>query len=234
MFLGDAVVNLRENVIENRIRYSVSATEDKGRQALVEKALRSLEQYFDLIVFASYVEEEEAGDTGVTFSSWLKSRPEIWNQIKIMRRQGGDRLFAFAPVNDLSIISRSSDFGDDAANRSHTVDGRIRDVDLQGGKVVGDEWADHVVKNRNGIMLRASTLLKSDLWRAESANSAEGIRGAIGFRQIRGGSIFATGQPTHDAIATMLTTVRERCPATRNVIWVCLREEPLVMINGWF
>lgn len=56
-----------------------------------------LEQYFDLIVFAAYVDEEEAGDTGRTFSTWLKastvhmkpvmtesspslfqSRPEIW------------------------------------------------------------------------------------------------------------------------------------------------------------
>lgn len=30
-----------------------------------------------------------------------------------------------------------------------------REVDLQGGKVLGDEWAEHVVTNRNGIMLRA-------------------------------------------------------------------------------
>jgi hypothetical protein len=32
----------------------------------------------------------------------------------------------------------------------------MRDVDIQGGKVLGDEWAEHVVQNRNGIMLRAS------------------------------------------------------------------------------
>jgi hypothetical protein len=29
-------------------------------------------------------------------------------------------------------------------------------MDLQGGKVLGDEWAEHVVTNRSGIMLRAS------------------------------------------------------------------------------
>lgn len=34
-----------------------------------------------------------------------------------------------------------------------------REVDLQGGKVLGDEWAEHVVTHRNGIMLRAKWVL---------------------------------------------------------------------------
>lgn len=160
-----------------------------------------------------------------------------------MRRQGGDRLFSFAPVNDLSVISRSADL---ASGRRAQQGG---DIDLQGGKVLGDEWADLVVKNRNGIMLRSSTLLvrsviaqaqvssdpgkqKSDLWLAESAASSEGVRGAIGFRQVTGSSIFATGQPTEDAISTILSTVKDRCQDITAVVWICLREEPLVMING--
>ncbi|WWD04103.1 hypothetical protein V865_002168 [Kwoniella europaea PYCC6329] len=221
----DAVINLRENVIEHRIKYSVSSMDDKNRQVYLEKALRSLEQYFDLIVFASYVDEEDAGTTGVTFSSWLKNRPEIWNQIKIMRRSGGNRLFAFAPVNDLTLISRSSELAEKGSSA------RL-DLEMVGAKVLGDEWAEHVVTNRAGIMLRASTLLKSDLWVSRSASSSEGVRGAIGFRQIKGSTIYATGQPTQDAISTILQTVHQKSPNIHNVIWVCLREEPLVMING--
>ncbi|WVN86977.1 uncharacterized protein L203_102152 [Cryptococcus depauperatus CBS 7841] len=220
----DAVINLRENVIKERIKYSVAAMEDKKRQIHLERALRSLEQYFDLIVFAAYVDEENAGQTGVTFSTFLKNRPEIWNQIKILRRSGGNRLSAFAPVSNLSIISRSSDLGDATDSR--------RDLELQGGKVLGDEWAEHVVTNRNGIMLRASTLLKSDLWLTESASSNEGVRGAIGFRQIKGTTIYATGQPTQDAISTILSIVHQKWPNVESIIWICLREEPLVMING--
>ena len=72
-----------------------------------------------------------------------------------MRRSGGNRLFAFAPANDLSLISRSSDHGEGSSNRSRGGEA-LREVDLQGGKVLGDEWAEHVVENRNGIMLRAS------------------------------------------------------------------------------
>ncbi|WVR08265.1 hypothetical protein IAU60_005312 [Kwoniella sp. DSM 27419] len=221
----DAVINLRENVIEHRIKYSVSAMDDRNRQTYLEKALRSLEQYYDLIVFASYVEEQDAGLSGMTFSAWLKSRPEIWNQIKVLRRSGGNRLFAFAPVNDLTAISRSSEFGEKGPSSR-------RDVDVQGGKVLGDEWAEHVVTNRSGIMLRASTLLKSDLWLSKSASSSEGVRGAIGFRQIKGSTIYATGQPTQAAIATILQAVHQKTPQITSVIWVCLREEPLVMING--
>jgi hypothetical protein len=79
----------------------------------------------------------------------------IDSQIKVMRRSGGNRLFAFAPANDLSLISRSSDHGEGSLSRSRGGE-TLREVDLQGGKVLGDEWAEHVVENRNGIMLRAS------------------------------------------------------------------------------
>ncbi len=73
-----------------------------------------------------------------------------------MRRHGGNRLHVFAPVNDLSVISRSSGYADSRYSKRPDADPRVRELDLQGGKVLGDEWAEHVVKNRNGIMLRAS------------------------------------------------------------------------------
>ena len=72
-----------------------------------------------------------------------------------MRRSGGNRLFAFAPANDLSLISRSSDYAEGSVGKSRNREG-MREMDLQGGKVLGDEWAEHVVENRNGIMLRAA------------------------------------------------------------------------------
>lgn len=73
---------------------------------------------------------------------------------------------------------------------------------------------------------------KSDLWLTESASSAEGVRGAVGFRQIRGSLVFATGQPTEDGLSTIVKAVHDRCPTVHTIVWVCLREEPLVMING--
>lgn len=73
---------------------------------------------------------------------------------------------------------------------------------------------------------------KSDLWLAESASSAEGVRGAVGFRKMKDSAVFATGQPTEEGLSTILKAVHERCPTVNTIVWVCLREEPLVMING--
>lgn len=67
-----------------------------------------------------------------------------------------------------------------------------------------------------------------------TAPSSDGIRGAIGFRQVSGTSIYATGQPTEDAITNILHIIKERQPDITSIVWVCLREEPLVMINGEF
>lgn len=73
---------------------------------------------------------------------------------------------------------------------------------------------------------------KSDLWKAESASSSEGVRGAVGFRKMKDSAVFATGQPTEEGLLTILKAVHERCPTVSTIVWVCLREEPLVMING--
>ena len=39
---GDAVVNLRENVIRIRLEYSVASMDDKNREAVLDRALRSV------------------------------------------------------------------------------------------------------------------------------------------------------------------------------------------------
>jgi hypothetical protein len=73
---------------------------------------------------------------------------------------------------------------------------------------------------------------KSDQWLVEIASSVEGVRGAVGFRQIPGSSVFTTGQPTQDAAKTILGRIEDKCAGIQQVVWICLREEPLVMING--
>ena len=86
-------------------------------------------------------------------------------------------------------------------------------------QVLGDEWADQVVKVRDhprqfstafGLNItwfpnrteeessfERSTLLKSDLWKRESRRiqSTVAIRGAINFRNIPGTNIYALGRP---------------------------------------
>ncbi|CDZ97852.1 hypothetical protein [Phaffia rhodozyma] len=213
----DAVTNLREEIIEYRIKASLEL-EDRMRQTMLDKASQALEKYFFMISFAAFIEDSD-GLNG-KFAHWLRNRSEIWNQIMFLRKghKTGSRLFIFAPVTDLSIVSRASN----------------RNPEPDGGKLMEIEWAEHVVAQRSGIILRAGTLLKSDQWFSQTANSANDwiIRGAAGFRNIPGSNIYAVGQPTEDAVDKVLSSIKERTPNVKSLLWVNLREEPLVYING--
>ncbi|KAG8898129.1 hypothetical protein FRB99_007645 [Tulasnella sp. 403] len=210
------VADLREDVLVHRIRYSLTNMDDKTRGSHLAKATKALERYFFIIAFTSYVEDQGKWDIG--FSDWLKARVEIWNQVLYLRRSEGLKIFA--PVSDLSAISKVE------AARKH-------ELTVGGGQLLGDEWTEHVVKNRSGIILREGTLLKSDLWRGESRKVASGVRGAINFRNVPGTNIYCLGQPTNDAIESVLRRVIEAHPQAEQVVWIALREEPIVYVNGY-
>lgn len=57
-----------------------------------------------------------------------------------LRKSHGSRLNVFAPVNDLSSLSKTG-----SENRS-LVAGKKNDFAIAGGQILGDEYSDHVVK----------------------------------------------------------------------------------------
>jgi hypothetical protein len=77
-----------------------------------------------------------------------------------------------------------------------------------------------------------STLLKSDQWLRESHEVEDGVRGAINFRQVPSTNIYALGQPTTEAIDEVVQRIRREHPSSQKVVWITLREEPIVYING--
>ena len=77
-----------------------------------------------------------------------------------------------------------------------------------------------------------STLLKSSQWLRESHLVEDGVRGAINFRRVPDADIYALGQPTIDAIDEVLGRVMDRHPNASKIVWITLREEPIVYING--
>ncbi|KAL5486072.1 hypothetical protein ACEPAI_7116 [Sanghuangporus weigelae] len=222
----DQVVNLREEILTNRIRYSLTSLDDQGREMFLDKAAKAIEKYFFIIAFASYVEERGSDNFNETFTQWMKARTEIWNQVVYLRKSRGSRLNVFAPVHDLSGLSKSGSEIHPAAK------GVKRDVTVAGGQVLGDEYTDHVVKTRNGVILREGTLLKSDQWLSEMHDAAQGLRGASNFRNIAGTSIYALGQPSIDAIDEVVRRIKEDYPNAEHIAWITLREEPVVYING--
>ena len=58
------------------------------------------------------------------------------------------------------------------------------------------------------------------------------MRGARGFRNIEGTNIYACGQPTADAIGEVVDRVRKDWPDAEDMVWITLREEPIIVING--
>ena len=107
-------------------------------------------------------------------------------------------------------------------------------------------------QNRSGIILRersvqisrpppynssvhniyTSTLLKSDQWLRESHHVVHGVRGAINFRRIPGTEVYALGQPTIEAIDEVVSRIKKAHPTSSKIVWITLREEPIVYING--
>jgi hypothetical protein len=80
----------------------------------------------------------------------------------------------------------------------------------------------------------SSTLLKSDQWLKESEPTERGVRGAINFRNVPGTKIYALGQPSLDAIDEVISGVRTDHPSAKKILWITLREEPIVYVNGVF
>ena len=75
-------------------------------------------------------------------------------------------------------------------------------------------------------------LLKSDQWLSRSSNVSHGVRGAINFRNIPGTNIYALGQPTLEAVDEVVRRVHSAHPEAMRIVWITLREEPLVYVNG--
>lgn len=217
---ADQVINLREEILMGRIRYSVSRGDDERRREWIEKSAKALEKYYFIIAFASYVESTNSFEE--SFAAWMKARVEVTNQVLYLRRSGSS-LKVFSPASDLKLISQA---GFERTNRGS------RGMTISGGQILGDEWAEHVVRNRAGIILRASMLLKSDQWLQDSEHTPSGIRGVSSFRNIEGTNIYACGQPTADAIDEVVERVRKDWPEAGDIVWITLREEPIIVING--
>lgn len=77
-----------------------------------------------------------------------------------------------------------------------------------------------------------STLLKSDQWLGESQHVPHGVRGAINFRNIPDTQIYALGQPTADAVDEVVRRIKNEHPKATKMLWIALREEPIVYVNG--
>ena len=63
------------------------------------------------------------------------------------------------------------------------------------------------------------------------APRAQNSRG-INFRNVPGTKIYALGQPTLEAMDQVLQQIRTEHSTASRVVWIVLREEPVVYVNS--
>ncbi|GAA6056946.1 hypothetical protein JCM3770_007157 [Rhodotorula araucariae] len=244
----DAMVNLRESIVQYRVRYaSLALVDDRTAAAFRQSALAALERYFFLVAFASYLSSSPplplssgapvpAPAPAASFSEWLKRRPEVARMITRLRKEGPGHFVVFAPVQDLSGIARIAGGGDGDGLALDAPRGKAAPG---GAETVGDEWAEQIIRARSGIILRPSTILKNDQWLGQ----AQRARGApINFRRVPDSRLYGLSQPTEDGIRSVLRQVKGELAANggdsddhqnqARIVWIGVREEPLVNING--
>ncbi|KAK4055018.1 hypothetical protein OIO90_003359 [Microbotryomycetes sp. JL221] len=225
----DHLVNLRESVLQHRVRYaSLAKLDAASSEDHRSRAIGALERYFFLVAFSAFVSDSDK-TFSTSFSSWLGGRSEIGRMIARMRKEGKGHFYVFAPVQDLSAIAKGEAGQWDINGLSSSLTRRTR---LAGGEIIGDEWARQIVRNRQGIILRSGMILKNDQWTASAEGQDERVRGAINFRRVEGSYLYGLSQPTQDGIERVLDIVGKEKPSGSRTVWINLREEPLIYING--
>lgn len=90
-----------------------------------------------------------------------------------------------------------------------------------------------VIRVRNGNVLTQGTLLKSDHFPGcQRTSLIPQIPGAPNFRKVEGVNVYGTGIPTLEGIRNVLAHLNCTPENPQPVLWVNLREEPIVYINN--
>ncbi|KAI9320761.1 inositol hexakisphosphate-domain-containing protein [Dichotomocladium elegans] len=239
----DAVVNIREDILVNRLKQTTQATSEGS--PYLQRALSGLQRYFFLLCFTSYINESPDTRFETRFSSWVKERTEVWTMLQHMRRKG-PQLYLFRPVDDLRDLNSSGPRDRSSARRGLIGVGTSMFEMLGAGAqngIVGGEVEEFILKARTGVVLTSQTILKVDFWRISHLQSDSFkekiqlhhtflIEGATNFRRIENTHVYGVAQPTVDGVRKVVRQLLTDRPRNEKILWINLREEPIIYING--
>ncbi|GJN24153.1 hypothetical protein PR202_gb11875 [Eleusine coracana subsp. coracana] len=154
-----------------------------------------------LSFFVEYLELE------VSFSDWMRARPELYSILRrLLRRDPMGALGYSSSKPPLTKIVESSD-------------GRPHEMDV-------------VAAMRNGEVLGRLTVLKSDHCPgSHSLNLPKRVEGAPNFRKVPGFPVYGVANPTVDGIRAVIQRISTN-KGGRAILWHNMREEPVIYING--
>jgi hypothetical protein len=204
------LIDLRKTILVHRIRYSIS-----GDPSHLNKAVGCFERYMFMLCLCSFlVEQQLQSKVVLSFTSWLTAKQDVWNMLKRLRSTS-PTLSLFRPVEDLSLFSSDIVKNGLSAWGPHSAQ-------------PATELDKYVIKARSGTVLVQNTILKEDFWFKSKAIS-DGLKGASTFRKIEGFPVYGVAQPTIQGVKNVISAIYEQTP---NIVWINLREEPFIYING--
>ncbi|KAF7727042.1 hypothetical protein EC973_008089 [Apophysomyces ossiformis] len=172
---SDAVINLREDILMNRIRQTTWSGYENTRNTPLAKALAGLQRYCFLLCFTAYINESPDTRFETKFSFWVKERSEIWNQLLHIRRKG-PQLYLFRPVDDLRPLSSARPGSVVVNGRSPYSFGQgMFDMIGAGNQsgAVATEMEEFILTARTGVVLTSQTILKVDYWRMSQGEESD-------------------------------------------------------------
>lgn len=209
------VVNLRESIEMHR--ESAGSTSDPNEQRkAIKKGIVALKRYALLILFQGYL-------NSIHTSSSLSLDLEV-----------SDTSPGVFPKETFSQwLQRHQEFYTllEELDRKNSIDVLSEESLLvpEQGPALSSEVID-VVRNRRGQVLASMTILKFDHFPGcQKTSLVERIEGAPNFRQVGlddQASVYGMAMPTKNGFINSLERI------CRPVLWCCLREEPVIYING--
>ena len=211
------LLNVREHILSSYIKYAAS----KDYKALVNASI-FLQRYFSLICFGGFLTMENCKFQ--SFSTWFKSRNELWSMFQRIQKNSEDNCL-FLPMDSLKSLV-GNDLSGDLTSLDSTS---LRDF-------VSDTETLAVINGRNGTVLGPNMILKLDHWlRKEKLNSGPQNGEILMFRKMNyfnaSVHIYGMSQPTCEGILNLKEYI-ETADSENMVIWINLREEPVVYLNG--
>ncbi|PWN26799.1 hypothetical protein BDZ90DRAFT_211139, partial [Jaminaea rosea] len=230
---GSAVTNLRDSIEEFRLAAEEmdGGDDNPQRKAKIHAGCQALRRYFVLILFQSYLSQTKpdviVGDMP-TFQDFVHRQPVLQTISKEFEN------VSLALITPLQQNAQGSKGGIEAAD----------------GMALASE-VDDVVAHRDGAILTAYTMLKSDFFSGIAKVHLSQIEGIPNLRQVpllvgppdaepstpgklsmQGSSTWGSGMPTLDGLRAGLEKMKAGPKGDTTVVWTSLREEPVVYVRG--
>lgn len=214
-------VNLRHFTLQSIFRYIFQSSRGSGDAELLrETALRALERYTSLVILAAYLQNTKQTGEKPTFKEWFARHSELEGVLESVRTRRG-QYKPFRPVSDilLNVLALKKQ-----RQTQHAIPSPIATTSVRSSE-------NRVLRERSGTVLTPNTLLKEDHW--TQADTSDLVAGAPNFKQVFAEMpVWSLAQPEANAVEPILHHINRPDKDCNNCVWINVREEPLVYIDG--